>query len=271
MKNPFVYVEGIRTAGARCRSKASFMLTLIALFALSGEVIAQQGQGSAIPQSSPAPILASALPGSSIKPATSAEEAPLGVIKDVMTAEDNGDLVVTILADRPMEHQEFMVDNPSRLVIDFTNAENRVPFWQLPVNHAHVRRLRVAQFQDTEPKIARVVFDLDEGYGKHEIERDAGSLRIRFESGAAESASNVGQSAAPAKTSAAPVPPSQAKTNRLRLLQVRRWPQKIARRLQVSRKDRQHRPYRPLHFRLRRQPHCRPYRHRRNLPTRRSL
>jgi type IV pilus secretin PilQ/predicted competence protein len=114
------------------------------------------------------------------------------------------------LADRPMEHQEFMVDNPSRLVIDFTNAENRVPFWQLPVNHAHVRRLRVAQFQDTEPKIARVVFDLDEGYGKHEIERDAGSLRIRFESGAAESASNVGQSAAPAKTSAAPVPPSQA-------------------------------------------------------------
>jgi len=188
---------------------ASFVLSLVALFALSGKVIAQQAQGSATTQSISKLMSAAALPEGAIKPATGSKAAPLGVIQDVKTAEDDGGLVVTILADRPMEHQEFMVDNPSRLVIDFTNAENRVPFWQLPVNHAHIRRLRVAQFQDTEPKIARVVFDLDEGYGKHEIQKDEGSLRIRFEAGTAESSPKVAQPAQ-GKNPVAPAPPSQA-------------------------------------------------------------
>jgi type IV pilus assembly protein PilQ len=60
------------------------------------------------------------------------------------------------------------------------NVECRVPFLQLPVNAAQVKRVRVSQFQDSDPKIARLVFDLENQNVKHEVFAENNQVRVIF-------------------------------------------------------------------------------------------
>ncbi len=111
---------------------------------------------------------------------TAAEKSKPGAITDVRIAPENGKLVVTVLTDRFIAPNEFKIDNPPRLVLDFHNAENRVQFSRLPVNAASVKRLRVQQFQTLPHMIARVVFDMEKDFVSHEITMDKTFVRIVF-------------------------------------------------------------------------------------------
>jgi type IV pilus assembly protein PilQ len=110
--------------------------------------------------------------------------APHGSIRDVQTGQEDGNLVVSVTTSGELAHQEFILENPPRLVVDFINTRNYVPLRNLAINQAQVKRLRVRQFQSSEPMIARLVFDLAEGHGAHYITSGEGSLRISFEPGA---------------------------------------------------------------------------------------
>jgi type IV pilus secretin PilQ/predicted competence protein len=107
-------------------------------------------------------------------------EAQTGAITDVKVAPDDGTLTVAVTTDRSIEPKELILDNPPRLVLDFLNTENKVKFSKLPVLSASVKQVRVQQFQGAPSPIARVVCDLEEDYGTHEINFDKSAVRLVF-------------------------------------------------------------------------------------------
>jgi type IV pilus secretin PilQ/predicted competence protein len=131
------------------------------------------------------------------KPASSAE---IGSITDISVTPEDSEVTVTVSTDRQLAPNEFTLDNPPRLVLDFPNTINRVQFSKLPVEAGSVKQLRVQQFQSADPKIARVVLDLDKGFGTHEIALEKNSVRIVVHPAEPEpsSAANISEADLPA-------------------------------------------------------------------------
>ena len=124
-------------------------------------------------------------------------KAPSGLITNVTTSQEGKNLVVAVSSSCQPAYQEFNLSNPSRLVVDFLNVENRASVQNYPIAAAGVKQLRIRQFQSTDPKIARLVFDLDKSYGSHEIAADSQGVRITFHPGAGPAA-EAPKTAAPA-------------------------------------------------------------------------
>jgi len=103
-----------------------------------------------------------------------------GAITDVKVTTEDGKAIVTVLTDRLLAPNEFMVENPPRLVLDFPNTLNKVQFTRLKVNAASVKRLRVQQFQGLPQMIARIVFDLEDDFVSHQVTFDNTSVKIVF-------------------------------------------------------------------------------------------
>lgn len=106
----------------------------------------------------------------------------IGIISNITKRQQEKDLVISLETNALLAHQEFMLENPSRLVIDFPNAENRVAFLQMPIQSQKINKLRIRQFQSSDPKIVRLVFDLEDGFGKHEVSSSEKEFQIRFHS-----------------------------------------------------------------------------------------
>ena len=121
-----------------------------------------------------------------------------GAITDVKIAPENGKLVVTISTDRLLTPNEFQVENPPRLILDFPNTENRVRFSMLRVDTGSIKRVRVQQYQGLPYMIARIVFDLAADFVPHEITLDRTFVRIVFPAEASNSGPvQSGQNASP--------------------------------------------------------------------------
>lgn len=103
-----------------------------------------------------------------------------GFITDIRVAPESDKVTVTVATDRMITPQELMVDNPARLVLDFPRTVNRVPFMSRLIRAASVTRVRVQQFQSMPDPITRVVFDLEEGHGRHETKTSDGSVQLVF-------------------------------------------------------------------------------------------
>jgi type IV pilus secretin PilQ/predicted competence protein len=112
---------------------------------------------------------------------TAEEALPPGAITDVQMAPDDDRVTVTVSTDRTLAPTEAILEDPPRLVLDFPNTANKVPFIRLPVHAASVKRIRIAQFQGMPSPIARMVFDLEEGYGAHQITVDESLVRVVFQ------------------------------------------------------------------------------------------
>ena len=110
----------------------------------------------------------------------SSKTLPIRTLSEIEASQENGRLTVAIKMNRLLEPTVFIVENPPRLVLDFPDTINRVPFKKLPLNAASVKRVRVGQFQSADPRIARVVFDLGEGFGTHRISLDKSSVQVTF-------------------------------------------------------------------------------------------
>src|SRR5262245_49626273 len=53
-------------------------------------------------------------------------------LTDIKATRETDRLVVSIVSDGPVAHQDFVLTKPPRLVMDLRNVENRVPFATLP-------------------------------------------------------------------------------------------------------------------------------------------
>lgn len=127
-------------------------------------------------------------------------ENPAGAITDIATTSAEDGLAVSIMTDRPTAPQEFLLENPRRLVLDFPNTRNRAKFLRKPIETAEVKQIRVQQFQTSPAVIARVVLDLNEGYGGHSVVKNADSVKVAVR--------RKGPAPRPEKEAAAPVPVS---------------------------------------------------------------
>jgi type IV pilus secretin PilQ/predicted competence protein len=84
---------------------------------------------------------------------------PATTVKGITQQEENGQLAITIGADGVLSYEDFYLANPVRLVLDFSgvNAARQ----NVPVDKGAVKRVRLAQFSTGDPRVARMVVDLD--------------------------------------------------------------------------------------------------------------
>ncbi len=124
-----------------------------------------------------------------------------GILTDIKTDRTGDDLIVRVLANRSSSPQAFVLEDPPRLVLDFHDFENQVPFLNLPIRGASVQRIRVRQYQSTEPKIARLVFDLISKKDQYDIQTEGRGVRITFR----ESFAQVNETSPPLIASSQPI------------------------------------------------------------------
>jgi len=119
------------------------------------------------------PLLMSAMETSDIKSPIQA-----GTITDIAASQEGGILTITLKTDRVLEPQTYRLEDPPRLVLDFQNTVNRVPFMELPLDNSTTKQLRISQFRNEEPKIARLVLDLEKDHVAHEIILNKDSVKV---------------------------------------------------------------------------------------------
>jgi type IV pilus secretin PilQ/predicted competence protein len=97
-----------------------------------------------------------------------------------ITHELMGDVLrVKLFADGTLNYTSFVLEAPKRLVFDFNGVMNAVSRAAVTIEELGVSRVRVAQFRTAEPRITRVVFDLDENVTHRAVAEDGG-LEVAF-------------------------------------------------------------------------------------------
>jgi type IV pilus assembly protein PilQ len=108
-----------------------------------------------------------------------AERSLYGVRVDL---DAQGQPVVTLDSDGPVEFDSFVLDGPDRLVLDLTGVVNRLDTYRYPVDDAGVAQVRAAQHTLEPVPVTRVVFDLVAPV-PYTIDRHGSSLTVVFGAG----------------------------------------------------------------------------------------
>jgi type IV pilus assembly protein PilQ len=186
MKIRFTRIRNLASSKAKGATYGILLFLAFAVVPKSDSAQDKPGVSGSSQQSSPAPgpqnISARDTTKGSLGGAV-AKTPPAGVLKDVTIAPVDGSLTVTVTTVGLLAPTEFTLDKPPRLVLDFPNTENKVKFTRLPVHASSVKQVRVQQFQSAPSPIARVVFDLEEDSGAHEMTVDKNLVRLVFHKG----------------------------------------------------------------------------------------
>jgi type IV pilus assembly protein PilQ len=133
----------------------------------------------AAPKPAPAaPVHAQAAPDR--RPAATAPRA--SKILAVSSSTDDGRLAVTVKANGTLNHQDFFLGNPSRLVVDFTDVTSAAQMRTVEVGTDPVQKARIAQFSTTPSRVARLVLDLS-AKAPYQIVDRADGVQIVFGEG----------------------------------------------------------------------------------------
>jgi type IV pilus secretin PilQ/predicted competence protein len=161
-------------------------LLLLLAFTVPGVGYAQQKpdntRGSQ-PQSNSLPLPKGSNPGEPAQETSvgTAEKAMIaGAITDLTAQSDDAKVTVTIATDRLLAPLHYKLENPARVVVDFPNTQNKVPFAQLPLQTSSIKKIRVQQLKAGPNPIARVVFELNEHTGTPKISANKESVRLVF-------------------------------------------------------------------------------------------
>ncbi len=98
-------------------------------------------------------------------------------LKDIAVQKTGNELQINIKIQGKFSFEIFELQKPSRLVVDFSPVEKISSEPVIQINDAGVLSVRAGQFQ---PKVARLVFDLDEETPFHRISQVEDGLRIVF-------------------------------------------------------------------------------------------
>jgi len=150
------------------------------------------GQTSLLPEAPaaatgpvPAPVIADApahIPAPARSPAVAlAPSAPrhddASVVTGLVVDGSRTKGSVTIVGDGSFRHNEFVLKNPDRLVVDLLGVTNKVPEKSYPVAADPLERVRVAQFKTQPEKVVRIVFDLTHPI-EHKVVSDPDGIRV---------------------------------------------------------------------------------------------
>jgi type IV pilus assembly protein PilQ len=100
-------------------------------------------------------------------------------IQRVETSGSGANVQVTISGDGSLTYKAFTLENPSRLVLDFTGVKNAVAKSNLAVSDSIVKRVRVGQFATVPTPVARVVLDLA-SKSQYHVAEDGDAVRVTF-------------------------------------------------------------------------------------------
>jgi len=106
-----------------------------------------------------------------------------------------GQTIVDIATSRATGYRVLRLTNPSRLVVDLEGAHNAAGRRTYPAQSPFLKAVRVGQFRDSSPAVARVVADLI-GDPRFDVHAYSGGVRVELKSPSA--ASPVAVSEAPA-------------------------------------------------------------------------
>lgn len=152
---------------------------------------------SVVEESEPAPSVDAVR---SPPPAERAPAVPATILRDLAVERRPKGLVVDILGDGYLLYNDFLLEEPDRLVIDFKDVANDLTNRTVDVSASGVAQIRSSQFQESPERIARVVFDLDESV-PYRLQPQGAGLRVVFGEVPADPQSD-GRAAAPAVTGA---------------------------------------------------------------------
>ncbi len=175
------FIECCGTGGHTGKSWGTLGLLLLLL--VSTQAVTAQKFGPAPLSAKGEESLRAPIENKLVAGAKVAKVAPAASLTGVTTSKESGNLVVSISASAPVPHKAFLYKDPSRLVVDFSNVESKVPFQNLAINTANIKQLRVGEFQRGERTVTRMVFDLEEGFGKYDVKTDGSSTRFLFPAG----------------------------------------------------------------------------------------
>jgi hypothetical protein len=82
------------------------------------------------------------------------------------------------------DFQDFLLSNPSRLVVDLVGARHALEKTQYEGDGKLVRGVRTSQFRNDPDEVTRVVFDLTEGT-KYKVAKNGTTVEVRFFAGQA--------------------------------------------------------------------------------------
>ena len=133
------------------------------------------------PEKHDTPVVADATSPAAAPRKPAAAAAPATKIIGVSQDSSDGQLAILVKADGALHYQDFFLGNPDRLVIDFKNVESRASKG-LDVQQGPVRKARLGQFSTANPKVARLVLDLNQRAPYHIIEAPDG-VKVVFGAG----------------------------------------------------------------------------------------
>jgi len=220
MKIRLARIGNIGSIGAKGACSAALLFLLASTLPLT--LYAQEktdGARTSQPQADPAHSKSPG-PGTPFKQNSGGKPAAAAISAGAITAlkivPEGSKLTVTVATDQVLAPREFLLENPARLVLDFPNTRNAIPVSQLPVKASPVKRIRIQQYQAEPTPIARMVFELADGCGPHQITADKESVRLVFHNTTAKPNLSVSLPAAslPARTGGNVArPPERATTS----------------------------------------------------------
>ncbi len=101
----------------------------------------------------------------------------VGLLEKIVISKEANTLEIRILFNRYTNSSDFKITQPNRIVIDFPGIENIRASREIDVNDFGVNSIRAGMYKSD---IARVVFDLEDGFPSHRIERIEGGWRVLF-------------------------------------------------------------------------------------------
>ncbi len=143
----------------------------------------------------PAPAATPAVPTPTRSSAPESSEPVL--VEKVSVRPQQGALRVDIEASGPLAYETRILSNPTRLVIDMPRSVLATRQRSVPVTHAQVAGLRMAQFQ-AEPPVTRVVIDLTDVI-PYEVNPTPEGLRVTLGASAGASAAPLLPETTPAE------------------------------------------------------------------------
>ncbi len=152
---------------------------------------ADKASAAAAPASAPAIIHASAI-SSEAKTAGSTFES----IQQVKLAQNGDQTEVNVIGSGKLTYHATKLQNPDRLVLDFTGSHLKTSQKQIASNLDPVREVRLAQFS---PDVARVVIDLRQP-ARFNINASGNSVTVSFAPAAAPSGTSSGKSGGASKS-----------------------------------------------------------------------
>lgn len=100
-------------------------------------------------------------------------------LQRVETSGSGTNVQVRISGDGALSYKAFTLENPSRVVIDFSGVKSAVAKPNIAMNDAVVKRVRIGQFATTPNPVARVVLDLA-ARSPYRISEEGDAIRVVF-------------------------------------------------------------------------------------------